>query len=221
MTAKRSLTVLTILMLLPVLCGSAIKLPELTDIEGHWAEEYIIECTKRGICVGYENGCFMPAEPITRAEFTKMVVNAFNLSELERSSDSELRTAEIKYPAFEDVENHWSKPYVEAAFITGIIKGVSESKFMPDKPLSRQDAVLILSRVEVYLGKKLIERVDEVKFIDTDYIRDECRTAVYHFQRNGIISGKTGNIFDPIGSMNRAEACKCVILTIIAFETPS
>ena len=57
MTAKRSLTVLIILMLLPVLCGSAIKLPELTDIEGHWAEEYIIECTKRGICVGYENGC--------------------------------------------------------------------------------------------------------------------------------------------------------------------
>lgn len=220
MTVKRVFTVLIIIVLLPVLYGSAIKLPELEDIQGHWAAEYIVECTNRGICVGYNNGCFMPNRPVTRAEFTKMVVNAFRIPDPESSSESELELAELVYPGFEDVENHWSKPYIEAAYVNGIIKGIDERRFMPDKPLSRQDAVLILSRIEEYLGKETPESMNEIEFLDAEYIREDCRAAVSHFQMSGIISGKTGNMFDPIGSMTRAEACKCVILTIIVFETP-
>ena len=220
MTVQRRLTVFFIIMLLPVLCGSAIKLPELTDIQGHWATEYIVECTNRGICIGYDNGYFMPNEPVTRAEFTKMVMNAFNLFNSEISTDPDITEAELMYPVFEDVENHWSKPYVEAAYTAKIIKGVDEYRFMPDKALSRQDAVLILSRIEEYLGKKLLENVKETEFLDAEYIREDCRVAVSDFQKAGILLGKTGNMFDPIGAMTRAEACKCIILTIIAFETP-
>jgi len=148
MTGKRIFTLCIIIVLLPMLYGSAIRLPELTDIQGHWAADFIVECTKRGICVGYDNESFEPNEPVTRAEFTKMVVNAFQLSDLKRSLDSELKTADLKYMEFEDVNRHWSKPYVETAYLAGIIKGVDESRFMPDNPLSRQDAILILSRVE-------------------------------------------------------------------------
>lgn len=218
MTSKKSVVILVVLMILPVLCGSAIKLPELKDTAGHWAEEYINICTERGICVGYDNGYFMPKKPITRAEFIKMAVIAFSISAPDNASDSgEGNSGQV----FNDISGHWAEPYINKAYASGLVLGVAESRFLPDKNLSRQDAVLILSRIENSVGKQLPETAPNIPFADGDYIRDECRDAVAHFQRAGIISGKTGNMFDPIGPLTRAEAAKCIILTIRGFETPA
>ncbi|MGI6577928.1 MAG: S-layer homology domain-containing protein [Eubacteriales bacterium] len=218
MTFKKCITILIMLMLLPMLCGSAIKLPELKDIEGHWASEYINECTERGICVGYDNGYFMPSKPVTRAEFTKMVVIAFSISDPDIDPDTD---GGNNATIFDDVIDHWSESYIKTAYASGLIFGVDDNRFMPDKEISRQDAVLILSRIEHSIGKQLPETIQEIPFIDGEYIREECREAVTHFQKASIISGKTGNMFDPIGSMTRAEAAKCIILTIRGFETPA
>lgn len=38
------------------------------DITGHWAEQEIRRCMKRGIIKGYPDGSFAPDKPITRAE---------------------------------------------------------------------------------------------------------------------------------------------------------
>ena len=42
-----------------------------TDIEGHWAKEYIEEAAKDGIVNGFQDGTFRPDEPLTRAQFCK------------------------------------------------------------------------------------------------------------------------------------------------------
>jgi len=218
MAYRKLMNVVVFLLLLPVFCGSAIRLPELKDINGHWAEEYITECTERGICVGYDSGYFMPAKPVTRAEFIKMVVNAFLTSGPGSGGDGNGNTAGR---VFKDIVGHWAEPYIMKAYASGIILGVDDDRFMPDKEISRQDAVLILSRVEHALGTRLHETLQETPFVDSEYIREECRQAVTHFQMAGIISGKTGNMFDPIGSMTRAEAAKCIILTIRRYESPT
>lgn len=38
------------------------------DITGHWAEQEIRRCIKRGIIKGYPDGSFQPDKPVTRAE---------------------------------------------------------------------------------------------------------------------------------------------------------
>jgi hypothetical protein len=81
--------------------------------------------------------------------------------------------------------------------------------------------MLILSRVERYLGVSLPETLEDVPFLDGEYIRAECAGAVGHFRRAGIIVGKIGNLFDPIGNMTRAEAAKCIIFTIRGLESPA
>lgn len=43
-----------------------------TDIEGHWAKEYIEEAAKDGIVNGFQDGTFRPDEPLTRAQFCKI-----------------------------------------------------------------------------------------------------------------------------------------------------
>jgi hypothetical protein len=70
MKSKRSfIAVIITLLLLPSMCGAAIRLPELRDIHGHWSESYITECTERGIASGFSDGTFRPTEPVTRAQF--------------------------------------------------------------------------------------------------------------------------------------------------------
>ena len=39
-----------------------------SDIEGHWAEQWILSAASRGFITGYPDGTFRPDNPITRAE---------------------------------------------------------------------------------------------------------------------------------------------------------
>lgn len=43
-----------------------------TDIDNHWAKEYIEEAAKDGIVNGFQDGTFRPDEPLTRAQFCKI-----------------------------------------------------------------------------------------------------------------------------------------------------
>jgi len=51
------------------------------DYEGHWAEEYIKKAINAGYMSGYPDGSFKPDEPITRAEFARVL--SFIIDKLE------------------------------------------------------------------------------------------------------------------------------------------
>jgi hypothetical protein len=212
-TGRCLLAAAALVIILPLICG-AVKIPELEDVSGHWAEEYIAEAAERGIVSGYSDGMFYPSKPVTRAEYIKMTVLAFSVGERTDPKD----TAPMN---FEDISEHWAKPYIQVAFQAKLIIGTKNKRILPDEPISRQDAILILSRVEELLGMPVAETRPDDPFLDKDYIRADCADAVAHFRRAGIITGKTGNMFDPIGNMTRAEAVKCIISTLRAVETPA
>ena len=44
-----------------------------SDIEGHWAKQYIEEMVSQGIMLGYPNGEFRPDEKISRAELATVI----------------------------------------------------------------------------------------------------------------------------------------------------
>lgn len=59
--------------------------PELTDIQGHWAEETIVWAAQHGIVQGYPDGTFLPNKEVREAEFMVMLLNAFPEVRLEES----------------------------------------------------------------------------------------------------------------------------------------
>src|SRR5690554_3736890 len=67
-----------------------------SDIEGCWAEEAILALVNEGIITGYPDGTFKPEDPVTRAEFSKMIAKAFAI-----------RTA--GEPVFSDIEGNWAE----------------------------------------------------------------------------------------------------------------
>ena len=52
----------------------------LSDLEGHWAQKEVEAAVASGWVDGYPDGSFKPEKSITRAEFTKMLLDAIHLT---------------------------------------------------------------------------------------------------------------------------------------------
>ena len=74
------------LLLLALLIPAAAAAPALgggtkfSDIQGHWAQQQIEQAVSEGWVNGYLDGTFRPDETITQAEFTKLLLAAFQLT---------------------------------------------------------------------------------------------------------------------------------------------
>ena len=107
---------------------------------------------------------------------------------------------------FADVpEDAWFTDATAWAEAAGIVFGIGDGLFAPDAMITRQDLAVILMRYAQYAGLTLPEiRIDR-PFADDDAIAGYARGAVQTLFRAGVISGKPGMIFDPMGQATRAE----------------
>ena len=100
---------------------------------------------------------------------------------------------------FADVTTHWAKDAIEDMAEKGIINGVGDQKFEPDRSVSRSEFIAMIVRL---LG--IDDAGDEQIFADvtsSDWYYSVVQTA----SRAGLISGR-GDGFDPIATISREEA---------------
>ena len=115
-----------------------------SDINGHKYEESILYIKNKCMVKGYDNGTYGVDNPITRAEFTKIVLLAkYSITEIEEATNQ----------GFEDVsDNDWFAHYVNFAkenkFIIGYEK---ENKFKPNQLITFAEASKII--VNVLIGE--------------------------------------------------------------------
>lgn len=75
-----------------------------SDIDGHWAEEYIKTFVSKGYVVGYPDGTFRPDDNITRAEIVVVITRVVGTVDAEAAIN------------FADVdETHWAYSYIKNA----------------------------------------------------------------------------------------------------------
>jgi parallel beta-helix repeat protein len=97
-----------------------------TDVEGHWAADFINGLARQNFIGGFEDGSFRPDIPINRAQYASLVVNAFN---------PPARRAAI---AFADVPaNFWAKSFIDRAYQGGFISGFPDGTFKPGQNILR------------------------------------------------------------------------------------
>lgn len=95
------------------------------------------------IMTGNENGDLMLTRPVTRAEFTKLVIAASPLGENVGAT-----TSVSPYP---DVpHSHWAAPYVEAAVAAGYVNGYLDGTFHPDENITLAMGVTMAVRLLGY-----------------------------------------------------------------------
>ena len=94
-------------------------------------------------------------------------------------------------------------PYVAWAYRCGIASGTSSNAFSPDKPITREEICICLSRYCEYHGLVLPVVCEATPFSDEALLTDP--EAVYELQQAGIIQGRDDGSFDPAASVKRSE----------------
>lgn len=166
---------------------------ELTDLQGHWAKNAIQTFIQLGLVRGYSNGKFAPNEEITRGEFVTI------LSRMIDFTGSSQQTAD-----FNDISNHWAKLDIVKLSGAGIVKGYSNGSFLPNQGISREEAVVVISRLIHF------DALDKIaangQFSDLSAVGSYARNEVQATAEVGIVKGKPAGNFDPKGKITRAEA---------------
>ncbi len=170
------------------------------DIEGvAWAKDAIHYLYKNKIIAGRDEKTFAPNDNMTRAELAKVLVLAFRL-------DGE------GAKAFNDVnDNVWYAPYVKIAAANGLIMGDGSGSFNPDKPVSRQDAAVMMYRA---IGVKAQSK--NADFTDYMHIAPYAVDAVNYMFEKGIVNGVGDGRFAPLANITRAEAAKMLYSLLVA-----
>lgn len=176
--------------------AAVVKNPMFSDLDSvSWAKDSIEKLASRGIISGMGNNKFEPQKNVTREEFVKIIVAAYNLIDENAQNTN-----------FEDVDNkQWYAKYVASAYNAGIISGVSDTSFGTGEPITREDMAVIAFR-----AAKLGKTQDGERFFDDDLISGYAKDAVYTMKAKGMMRGKGDGIFDPKAYATRAEAAKMI-----------
>ncbi len=109
--------------------------PDVPD--GFWASCDINKLTENNVIAGYPDRTFKPNLPVSRAEFASMAVKGFNLNE------------DMTCPQthFKDVpKSHWANKVINKSVAEGLMTGYPNNMFKPNHPVSRAEALTILSK---------------------------------------------------------------------------
>ncbi len=98
----------------------------------HANYEAIKELSVDGVISGDGNGSFRPDSSITRAEFVKIICEAFGV----RSTSG--------YSPFTDIKNHWAESYIKKVYNYGLVNGTSETTFSPNNNVTYEQAAKIV-----------------------------------------------------------------------------
>ncbi|MEX2461586.1 MAG: S-layer homology domain-containing protein [Paenibacillaceae bacterium] len=171
---------------------------ELKDTTGHWAEKTIDTFVKLGVIQGYGDKSFKPDANITRAEFATILTKVFSM-------DTGTKSTNLK-----DLGTHWAKAAIEKLASLGIISGYGDGTFKPDRTISREEMIVIISRI-VNLTPTA-DGANNSMFTDIDgsYAKEALNDAA----KVGIISGKGDNKMEPKSNATRGEALTILLNTL-------
>ncbi len=165
-----------------------------------WAVTAINNLYVNGVITGKAPGMFCPNDNVTRAEFAKILIGAFNIP-----------TVSVSEATFFDVPTgHWASSYIETAFQKGIITGYDNGAFDPDAYVTRQDMTVMVQRAMNTMGYSADPKVEAVTFTDDANIASYAKEAVSTLQQAGIVNGVGEGAFEPLSTSTRAQACQMI-----------
>ncbi len=168
----------------------------LTDIKGHWAEEFIKDLINSNAIKGYPDNTFKPNNNITRAEFATVLVKAFKLED---------KSGKV----FTDTQSHWAKEFIATAAANGIVSGYNENTFGPDDLITREQMAVMIAKTA-----EISDTDAAVSFTDSKSISNWAKSAVAASAEYKIILGYPDGTFKPQGKATRAEAVTVIVKSI-------
>lgn len=175
----------------------------------HWAFASVERAAELGLVTGYSDGTFRPDAPVTRAQFVLMLWRMCG------------KPAAAKAASFADASADWYQDALSWAVEKGYVNGLSDTRFGPDAPITRQQAMAILFRLNGgQSGTELtLTGIYEQTFADSTTIaawaKDATWWAVYH----ELVSGVGGSRIAPEANASRAQIAAILLRYADQFMT--
>ncbi len=162
-----------------------------TDYQsGNFGFDSVSYLVNGGIIQGYQDNSFKPTKQVNRAETAIMFQRAFKLK------------VPVNGVRFNDVPE--SSTFAEAAAAVkaaGIFKGTSNGSFGPSDLLTREQMASVLVRAFGLIAKADVTvNLNDLSKVSSAHVND-----VKILYQNGITNGKENGLYDPKGSVSRAE----------------
>jgi spore germination protein YaaH len=163
------------------------------DVGKHWARDYILKAYKKKWIIGVSQNLFYPDRTLTRAEAATMLVRLLELSLIPD-----------KNSVFADISGHWAQDEINTARLHNIVNGVSDDRFEPDAPITREQMAVMLNNVlKAYSikgeGKPAV-------FTDVGVVSNPWSwEAIGQISKLGIVTGFSDGSYRPKQQLSRSQ----------------
>ena len=169
-----------------------------TDTSGHWAKTAIDYVVSKGYFAGLSNTEFGPNKSITRGQFVSVLGRMLKVN-----------VNDYKDQNFKDVKSGmYYSPYITWANKVGIVSGVGQGNFAPDKELTREEMAVMMTKFLKVSGKNLNAKGNTNSFKDEEKIQSWAKDSVKEMERLGIVSGMGDGSFAPKSQFTRAQVAQ-------------
>ncbi len=184
-----------LVLLILALC---IPVSALENKVSEWAEPEVNQAYEVGIIPNSLNGDF--TQNITREEFCELAYELILKIEGNGFANGDIECA------FQDTDN----PKIIALWSIGIIKGESDTEFLPNNFITREEAVTILDRIAVYTDM-YIPALTEPLYSDFDEISEWASYSASQMLSAKIMTGVGDNLFAPQEYYTREQAISTML----------
>lgn len=196
MIKTKSLFIFTILLSF-LIFSISVQAVEPTDINNHWAQDYILNLVNNEVMESYSDGLFKPDQPITRGEFAVALAKHLNL-------------VPDNNHHFEDLYDYPEFNMINGLVNNEIINGYPDKTFKPDRPITRAEMVAVMIKsIGVNNDDVTINLVNDDDFQDVP----DNHWALNHInlaKELELIDGDEEKNFNPNDTASRAEAAKVI-----------
>ena len=162
-----------------------------------WYAPAVQTCAEQGLFQGTSPTTFSPDLSMTRGMFVTVLGRMENIDPTQADASGFMDVPEDAYYA----------GYVGWAARSGIVAGVSDSVFEPERGISRQEICTIVHRYLVWKDVSL-QAVPSAQFADDAQIAEWAKESVYVCRSAGIVCGVGDNHFAPNVAARRCEAAQ-------------
>jgi subtilisin family serine protease len=168
------------------------------DLDGHWAKPNIETMGGRGITNGVTDALFNPQGTVTRAQFAALLARSLNLNETGTNR-----------PFTDVTQDVWYHEAVYQVYSAGIVSGVTDTSFLPNDPITREQMAVMLSKAAAHmkgLQPEPLPAGGTFAFTDLNAISPWAQDSVQQAKTYGLLDGFPDGTFRPMAQAARAES---------------
>lgn len=168
-----------------------------SDLGGvSWAKDAIENLAGLGVIKGVTETLYKPANTVSKAEFTSIVVRTFKFDTAPVGSLADVKS------------NKWYHREIMIAENLGIVSGDEKNMFYPEAAITREEIAMILFKALGASGAEYTVHDNLVleKFADKNNISPHAVSSMATLVGEGIIEGLSPNTVGPLYTATRAQA---------------